>query len=596
MVFTVQDVLADPPFSRLDLVSCRNLLIYLRGEAQSKIVTLFHFALRDGGILLLGSAETIGAGDQGFSVVAKAERIYRRTGRNRPGVFGFPVLPNDRSRPATRLVAATLPGTSLIVTPGRGTAEPVSLAELCRRMVIEAYAPAAVLINGQNECLFTLGPVDRFLQIAPGLPSHDVLAMCRPGLRTKLRAAIRRAIDSAGRVVVPGGTMTHEGVEQAFMIDVQPVASDGERLLLVCFVTGQTGVTAEASPVTRKDSSRVAQLERELAATRTELLGAIHDLELSSEDQKAINEEALSVNEEFQSTNEELLTSKEELQSLNEELTALTNDGMLTLDARSVLETLQPIEREVQGRNGAWFTRRVLPYRTQQHGVEGVVITYADITERKRTALALQTATTVAEQTNLAKSRFLAAASHDLRQPLTSLSLLHGLLARAVTGTPTEPLVERMAQALGVMTTMLDTLLDINEIEAGVVKVSASHFAVNAVFDRLRQEFADDAAAHGLDFRVMPCTLTIETDRGLLTQILRNLVSNALKYTRRGRILVGCRRVGGQPSKVIARMLGISPRTVELHRAAIMRKTGTASVAALARLASAAAQGVAIQR
>ncbi|MCW8309473.1 response regulator [Acidiphilium sp. PA] len=612
VVFTVQDVLADPPFSRLDLVSCRNLLIYLRAEAQSKILTLFHFALRDGGILLLGSAETIGSGDQGFSVVAKAERIYRRTGRNRPGVFGFPVLPSDKSRLMARQVPATLPGTSLVVTMGSGGAPQVSLAELCRRMVIEAYAPAAVLINGQNDCLFTLGPVDRFLQIAPGLPSHDVLAMCRQGLRTKLRAAIRRAIDSAGRVVVPGGTMTHEGVEQAFTIDVQPVTSDGERLLLICFVTGQTGVTVQASPVNRKDTPRVAQLERELAATRTELLGAIHDLELSSEDQKAINEEALSVNEEFQSTNEELLTSKEELQSLNEELTALnsqlqetlerqrttandlqnvlystdvatlfldtdlhirfftpatralftviqsdlgrpladltalTNDGMLTLDARAVLETLQPIEREVQGRNGAWFTRRVLPYRTQQHGVEGVVITFTDITERKRTALALQKATTVAEQTNRAKSRFLAAASHDLRQPLTSLSLLHGLLARAVAGTPTEPLVERMAQTLGVMTTMLDTLLDINEIEAGVVKVAASRFAVNAVFDRLRQEFTDDAVALGLDFHVMPCTLTIETDRGLLTQILRNLVSNALKYTRRGRILVGCRRVGGQ--------------------------------------------------
>jgi two-component system CheB/CheR fusion protein len=189
--------------------------------------------------------------------------------------------------------------------------------------------------------------------------------------------------------------------------------------------------------------------------------------------------------------------------------------------------------------------RRILPYRTQQRGVEGVVITFADITERKRTATALQKAMAAAEQTNIAKSRFLAAASHDLRQPLTSLSLLHGLLARATLGTATQPLVDRMGQTLSVMTEMLDTLLDINEIEAGVVKVAPSRFAVDAVFDRLRQDFTDDAAAHGLDLQVMPCGIMIETDRSLLTQIMRNLVSNALKYTKRGRILIGCRRAGG---------------------------------------------------
>jgi two-component system CheB/CheR fusion protein len=420
VVFTVQDVLADPPFSRLDLVSCRNLLIYLRVEAQTKILGLFHFALRDGGVLLLGSAETIGATDHGFSVVAKSERIYRRTGRNRPGVFGFPVLPSDRSRALMRSNQALVPGSGSPSAPGvRGTVVPqLNLAELCRRLVIEAFAPAAVLINRQNECLYTLGPVDRFLQIAPGAPSHDVLAMCRPGLRTKLRAAIRRASEQHGRVIVPGGTITHEAVERDFSIDVQPVADDSEGLLLLCFVIDPAGQPARALPASRKDAPRIALLERELAATRTELLGAIHDLELSSEDQKAINEEALSVNEEFQSTNEELLTSKEELQSLNEELTALnsqlqetlerqrttandlqnvlystdvatlfldtdlrirfftpatralftviqtdlgrpladlttlTDDGMLTLDARAVLETLQPIEREVQVRNG----------------------------------------------------------------------------------------------------------------------------------------------------------------------------------------------------------------------------------------------------
>ncbi|MDD2875952.1 MAG: chemotaxis protein CheB [Acidiphilium sp.] len=604
VVFAVQDVLADPPFSRLDLVSCRNLLIYLRPEAQAKIIALFHFALRDGGLLLLGSSETIGPADHGFEVVAKAERIYRRTGRNRPGDFGFSMLSGEKTRAIVR------PGQALLA--GLSPSPQISLAELCRHLVIETYAPAAVLINQNHDCLYTLGPVNRYLQVAPGLASHDLLAMARQGVRTKLRAAIRQAINSKGRVVVAGGIIEHDGAARRFSIDVQPVANEGEALLLICFVETATSAEIVKPRTSRQEGPRIASLERELEATRTELLGAIRDLELSSEDQKTINEEALSINEEFQSTNEELLTSKEELQSLNEELTALnsqlqetlerqrtmsndlqnvlfstdvatlfldtdlhirfftpatralfnviptdvgrpladltalTSDGMLTLDARAVLETSVPVEREVKGEKDAWFTRRILPYRTQQNGVEGVVITFTDITERKRNANALEGATQVAEHANIAKSRFLAAASHDLRQPLQTLSLLQGLLARAVTGTAAEPLVGRLEQTLGVMTGMLNTLLDINEIEAGVVKVAPSRFTVDAVFDSLRQEFTDVARAHGLDLRVMSCSVIIETDRLLLVQILRNLVSNAIKYTKQGRVLVGCRRLGGR--------------------------------------------------
>ncbi|OYV70404.1 MAG: histidine kinase [Acidiphilium sp. 21-60-14] len=611
VVFTVQDVLADPPFSRLDFVSCRNLLIYLRPEAQAKIIALFHFALRDGGFLLLGSSETLGAGEHGFDAVAKAERIYRRSGRSRPGVPGVPMLPGERGRAQLRA------GGPLTVTGTAPVAE-LGLGELCRRLVLEAFAPAAMLINRHNESLYTLGPIDQFLQIAPGAASHDVLAMARPALRAKLRAAIRRANDSQSRVVVAGEAIDQGGAAPSYSIDVRPVPGpvpgEGDGLLLICFVPTPTQAPKLKGPGRshrgESETLQIQALERELAATRSELLDAIHDLELSSEDQKAINEEALSVNEEFQSTNEELVTSKEELQSLNEELTALngqlqealerqrttandlqnilystdfatlfldvelkirfftpatrvlftvipsdigrpladlatlTSDGRLAEDARLVLETLQPIEREVQSQSGAWFTRRVLPYRTQQRGVEGVVITFIDVSERKRIAAELVAATTQAEQSNLAKSRFLASASHDLRQPLAALALQHGLLMRAVAGGSAAPLVERMGQSLSVMTGMLDTLLDINEIEAGVVKLASSQFSVNAVFDRLRQEFGDDARARGLELRVMPCSVTIETDRQRLMQILRNLVSNAMKYTRKGCILVGARRDG----------------------------------------------------
>ncbi len=487
VVFTVQDLLADPPFSRLDLVSCRNLLIYLRPEAQAKVISLFHFALREGGILLLGSSETAGNLDGRFEMISRSERLYRHIGRSRPGELGF--LTN-----AGGVRVPTRQG------PSEPPSHQAALAGLCRQLVMETYAPAAILINQKHECLYYLGPIDRYLRVAAGHPTRDLLTMAREDLRTKLRAAIQRAGQENKRIVAAGVETVRDGNPSSFSIAVQPVASEGEKLLLICFIDEPKRESKRGGPAAPQDVSRVAELERELEATRVELQGAIRDLEISSEEQKAINEEALSVNEEYQSTNEELLTSKEELQSLNEELTALNSqlqetlerqrttsndlqnilystdvatlfldtnlnirfftpatkslfrvipsdigrpladlnslaaDGELLTDARSVLTTLAPIEREIESLSGAWYIRRILPYRTQDNGVEGVVLTFADITQRRHAADALEAAKRQAELASVAKSRFLAAASHDLRQPLQTLVLLQELLAKAVEG------------------------------------------------------------------------------------------------------------------------------------------------------------------
>ncbi len=203
VVFTVQDVLADPPFSRLDLVSCRNLLIYLRPEAQAKVVSLFHFALREGGILLLGSSETVGNVDGRFEVISKPERLYRHIGRSRPGELGFSRAAGD--------------GVRVLARPGQGQApsRQAALAELCRRLVMETYAPAAVLINRKHECLYSSGPTDRYLRVAPGQPDprsarHGARRTCGPSsARQSSRPARRtRALSSpaAGRttMAMPG--------------------------------------------------------------------------------------------------------------------------------------------------------------------------------------------------------------------------------------------------------------------------------------------------------------------------------------------------------------------------------------------------------
>jgi two-component system, chemotaxis family, CheB/CheR fusion protein len=332
VVFTVQDLLADPPFSKLDLISCRNLLIYLLPEAQEKVLSLFHFALREGGILVLGSAETIGADDRRFAAIAKPERIFRHVGRNRPGEMAFLQADGSGPRAPDR--------TPQLQAPSHQSA----LAELCRRYVLDSYAPAAMLVNRRNECVYSLGPTDRFLHVAPGHVTNDVVAMARVGVRAKLRVALQRAARDNAKVTVSGSAASLPGRNPAFTLVVEPMRADGEELLLVCFVDGPKPAPAPDTPAGTRDVSRIAELERELEGTRGELENAIRSLEISTEAQRAIDDEARSVNEEYQATNEELLTSKEELQSLNEELTALNSQLQESLERqRTTSNDLQNI-------------------------------------------------------------------------------------------------------------------------------------------------------------------------------------------------------------------------------------------------------------
>jgi two-component system, chemotaxis family, CheB/CheR fusion protein len=227
------------------------------------------------------------------------------------------------------------------------------------------------------------------------------------------------------------------------------------------------------------------------------------------------------------------------------DLNSLAMDSNLVTDAATVLLTLAPMEREIETRNGACFIRRVLPYRTQNDGVEGVVITFADITERRHVADELGVAKRQADQANAAKTRFLAAASHDLRQPLQTLALVQGLLAKNVETEKARKLVTRLDETLGAMSGMLNTLLDINEIEAGAVHAEMIDFPVASLLEQLRDEFTYHAQAKGLALRVVPCSLSISSDPRVLEQMIRNLLSNALKYTRHGKVLLGCRRHQG---------------------------------------------------
>jgi len=230
------------------------------------------------------------------------------------------------------------------------------------------------------------------------------------------------------------------------------------------------------------------------------------------------------------------------------DLHSLVSDDALAKDASTVLSTLASVEQEIETQAGACYLRRILPYRTQDNRIEGVVVTFADITERKSISDALAAAKRQAELANVAKSRFLAAASHDLRQPLQTLSLIRGLLQKRVRENKTEEalkLIQRLDDTADGMSSMLNRLLDINQIDSGNVSVNLTSFPINELLDRLRDEFSYHAQSHNLAFRVVACGLSVKSDVRLLEQMLRNILANALKYTTRGKVLLGCRRHAG---------------------------------------------------
>jgi two-component system CheB/CheR fusion protein len=379
-----QNLLTDPPFSRLDLVSCRNLLMYLESGVQEKILTLLHFSLAERGYLFLGSAETIGEHEDLFEPISKEWRIYRRIGPTRQDKLEFPVVGEIKAPPTAPLAATARP------TIARITA-------LAEQILRERYVPASVLINRKGEILHFAGPTQDYLVQPPGPPTQDVFAQALDGLRTGLRATPSRP------------SRPYSATEP----------SDAEE-------------------------SVVNQLETELKTTREELRTTIEQLETANEELKAANEEAMSANEELQSTNEELQTSKEELQSLNEELSTInaqlqskvdelgrTNNDLdnllsstnlatifldprfhirrftpsatklfnlipsdvgrpladivqkfidpdLLKDAAVVLERFAPVRKEVQTHDGRSYMRETLPYRTRDNRIEGVVITFSD--------------------------------------------------------------------------------------------------------------------------------------------------------------------------------------------------------------------------
>jgi two-component system CheB/CheR fusion protein len=461
VLFAPQDLLRDPPYSRMDIVSCRNLLIYLQPTAQDKVLSLAHFALREGGYLFLGNAETVGQRDHLFATVSKRWRIYRRIGPARSPAIDFSNWPS-RDEPA-----------------GRAVAQP-KLADIAVKSLAERFAPASVLIDRAYRVLHFHGLPEDFLTQPAGAPTMDLLALAREGLRLTIRSAVQKATEEKQPVTLrahlKGGA---KGDSVLVTASVVRTGDNDDGMILVSFVKDNISATQSSSrpAVDMSDQVRGRDLEEELRAAREEMRGTVEQFETTNEELTAANEEVTSVNEELQATNEELEASKEELQALNEELSAInaqldrkivelvdigddlknllmgndiatifldtkmrikwftpaiqtlfeliekdvgrpiTNfsqkfaDGGLLEKAKAAVAHLQTCEEEVLADNGRSYRLRVLPYRTSDNRIAGAVATFVDITDLKK----IETETAAARD-------FAEAIVETVRDPLLALT------------------------------------------------------------------------------------------------------------------------------------------------------------------------------
>jgi len=438
VIFAPHNVIMDPPFTRLDLVSCRNLLIYLTPELQKKLLPLFHYSLNPGGFLFLGSAETGGGLTDLFAPLVGKARLYRRL---ESGLRAEPV-----EFPASFTPARTG------APPPKALKPPANLQAQAEQLLLQRYAPAAVLANDKGDILFISGRTGKYLEPAAGKANWNVFAMAREGLRHELTHAFQKALrlkDAVTRknvkVRTNGGV---QAVDLTFQTIAEPEALRGLVMVVFTEVTTvpETKGRAKGRPA---GSARVAALERDLEEARQELQSIREEMQTSQEEATSATEELQSANEELQSTNEELTTSKEEMQSMNEELQTLNHEMQakvddlsrlnndlknlldsteiatvfldaalrvrlftagsnrmfklipgdmgrpitdiaselaypeLADDAREVVRTLAAHEQQAVARDGRWVLVRIMPYRTLENMIDGVVITFTDITASK---------------------------------------------------------------------------------------------------------------------------------------------------------------------------------------------------------------------
>jgi two-component system, chemotaxis family, CheB/CheR fusion protein len=322
-IFSAHNVIRDPPFSRLDLISCRNLLIYLRPSLQTQIIPLFHFSLRPGGYLFLGPSERATPHTELFLTLDRRSGLLQRR-----DLVSRPILPLRQFMPLSRQQDAG-------PEDGQSALQHSDQLRRIAATIVEHFGPSYVIIDAAGQVLYFSPGTGKYLQAAAGPPSRDIIAMARAGLRADLRAALQGAKSTGRRVVRDRVLVQINGGFQMISVAVEPVKQGGEVVYGVVFIDrGPIRVEDEPASAQHQDGndSTVQQLEKELQDVRERLQSTIEELETANEESRSSNEELLSINEELQSANEELETSKEELQSVNEELQTVNSELSSKID------------------------------------------------------------------------------------------------------------------------------------------------------------------------------------------------------------------------------------------------------------------------
>ena len=597
VLFAGHNVLHDTPFSRMDLISCRNLFIYLQPEAQERVLETFHFALNPEGVLFLGAAESVG--ESGLFGVAGggSHRLYRRTNSHR-------VMP--------QLAAADpVAGNGSPTTAARADAQKqrFSYGALHVRM-LEQYAPASVIVDERLDVVHLSADAGRFLRLGEGNPSHNLLSLARQDLRRVLGTALHHAID-LGMATTRRIDMKLNGARQLVNVHVRPSAQDigaAGRFALIVF----EAVNSEAEPAAIQGEqgesaarSVEMELEEELRRTRHLLESTSEAHERTVAELQTVNEELLSINEEQRAAAEELETGREEIQSINEELTTINQEYQSTIeelkrtnadlknliesteigtifldramrirrftpavaalfnfvatdqgrplnhithrlkydelvaDVASVLASLERIERAVSSETGESYIVRINPYRSLDGGHDGVVVTFFDNTAQHRVEEQLQEAKIVAESANMAKARFVSTLSHELRTPLNAMLGYAELLnVDGPLNEAQERKVDRIKAGGWHLVSMIDEILSFAKLESGEEVVRPGPLDARQVADEAGSLVEQLATAKGLAFVVdLPgAPVTLVTDAWKARQILVNLCSNAVKYTETGEV------------------------------------------------------------
>lgn len=428
VIFAPHNVFMDAPFTKLDILCCRNLLIYFNAELQAKILPLFHYSLNAGGILFLGSAETTGVNSRLFDPLKSRWRLYRNSAGVQHRVeLDFP----SRQKPLHALPSDVM----------RARPAAANLQTLADQMLLQQFCPCAVLVSREGDILYINGRTGDYLEPASGKANWNIYVMARGGLRQAIAAAMPKVLRGTQSVVVSGIEVGARRVDITVQLLVESPALQGTVMIVFAEVMPLPAATATRG--------RARSVERELRQAHAQLQSMAEEMQASKEELKSANEELQSTNEELQSTNEELTTSKEELQSLNEELQAvnaelqakvddlssansdlnnlLNSSDIATVfldnvlhvrrftpqatrifkliagdagrplsdivtdldyaalqdDAREVLRTLLYCEKQITTRDGRWFMTRIMPYRTVENVIDGVVITFTDISVAK---------------------------------------------------------------------------------------------------------------------------------------------------------------------------------------------------------------------